>query len=175
VAGQAAASKRVARRRASRFAWATARQANYWIRSSTSQSNPLSAGRLRVRVPSDPPFYRSVAQSSERTWRCANTLGPRGRRWITIRDSEHRDLGHPSRKAWEAQSCRSDHFELLPWPNTSGIRLLTVIRYQSQLLPRRSYKPSRAIRIRAVKLRFDFRPVRFGIKPKLTSYECESC
>src|SRR5215472_15264305 len=39
---------------------------NYWIRSSTSQSNPLSAGRLRVRVPSDPPFYRSVAQYSER-------------------------------------------------------------------------------------------------------------
>ena len=36
------------------------------IRSSTSQSNPLSAGRLRVRVPSDPPFSRSVAQYSER-------------------------------------------------------------------------------------------------------------
>ena len=49
-----------------------------------------------------------------------------------------------------------------------------VIRYQSQLLPRRSYKPSRVIRIRPVKLRFEFRPVRFGIKPKITSYECES-
>ena len=44
-----------------------------------------------------------------------------------------------------------------------------------QLLPRRSYKPSRVIRIRPVKVRFDFRPVRFGIKPKITSYECESC
>jgi hypothetical protein len=43
-----------------------------------------------------------------------------------------------------------------------------VIRYQSQLLPRRSYKPSRVIRIRPVKLRFDFQPVRFGIKPKIT-------
>jgi hypothetical protein len=43
-----------------------------------------------------------------------------------------------------------------------------VIRYQSQLLPRRSYKPSRVIRIRSVKVRFDFRPVRFGIKPTIT-------
>ena len=50
-----------------------------------------------------------------------------------------------------------------------------VIRYQSQLLPRRSYKPSRVMRIRPVKLRFDFQPVRFGIKPKIKSYECESC
>jgi len=50
-----------------------------------------------------------------------------------------------------------------------------VIRYQSQLLPRRSYKPTRVIRIRVVKLRLNFRPVRFGIKPKITSYECESC
>jgi hypothetical protein len=43
-----------------------------------------------------------------------------------------------------------------------------VIRFQSQLLPRRSYKPSRVIRIRPVKLWFVFRPVRFGIKPKIT-------
>jgi hypothetical protein len=50
-----------------------------------------------------------------------------------------------------------------------------VIRYQSQLLPRRSYKPSRVSRIRPVKLRIIFRPVRFGIKPKITNYECESC
>ena len=48
-----------------------------------------------------------------------------------------------------------------------------VIRYQSQLLRRRSYKPSRAIRIRPVKVRIVFRPARFGIKPT-TSYECES-
>ena len=45
----------------------------------------------------------------------------------------------------------------------------SVIRYQSQLLPRRSYKPSRIIRIRPVKLRFVFRPVRFGIKPRITN------
>ena len=42
-----------------------------------------------------------------------------------------------------------------------------VIRYQSQLLPRRSYKPSRVIPMRPVKVRFDFRPKRFGIKPKI--------
>ena len=43
------------------------------------------------------------------------------------------------------------------------------IRYQSQLLYRRSYKPSRTIHIRpGPKLNFAFRPVnRFGIKPKL--------
>jgi hypothetical protein len=49
-----------------------------------------------------------------------------------------------------------------------------VIRYQSQLLSRRSYKPSRIIRIRLVNVRFDFHPVRFGIKPKITSCERES-
>jgi hypothetical protein len=43
-----------------------------------------------------------------------------------------------------------------------------VIRNRSQLLFRKSYKPSRVIRIRPVKLRFEFRPVRFGIKPKIT-------
>jgi hypothetical protein len=45
-----------------------------------------------------------------------------------------------------------------------------VLRHQSQLLFRRSYKPKRVIRIRpAAKLNFVFRPVnRFGIKPQLT-------
>ncbi len=44
------------------------------------------------------------------------------------------------------------------------------IRYQSQLLPRRSYKPNRVIRIRpARRLNLVFRPVRrFGAKPQLT-------
>jgi hypothetical protein len=50
-----------------------------------------------------------------------------------------------------------------------------LIRYRSQLLFRKNCKPNRIIRIRPVKLRFDFQPVRFGIKPKITSYECESC
>jgi hypothetical protein len=42
-----------------------------------------------------------------------------------------------------------------------------VLRYQSQLLFRKSYKPNRVIRIRPVKLQFMFRPVRFGAKPQL--------
>lgn len=44
------------------------------------------------------------------------------------------------------------------------------IRYQSQLLPRRSYKPSRVIRIKWVPgPSIEFRPAnRFGAKPKLT-------
>jgi hypothetical protein len=43
-----------------------------------------------------------------------------------------------------------------------------VIRYQSQLLYRRSYKPGRILRIKpTAKLRFSFRPVRFGVKPQI--------
>ena len=48
-----------------------------------------------------------------------------------------------------------------------------VIRYQSQLLYRKSYKPNRVIRIRPAKLNIEFRPVRFGLKPQLKMYECE--
>jgi hypothetical protein len=47
------------------------------------------------------------------------------------------------------------------------------IRYQSQLLFRKSYKPKRVLRIKPAKLNFAFRPVRFGVKPKITTYECE--
>ena len=45
-----------------------------------------------------------------------------------------------------------------------------VIRYQSQLLFRRSYKPNRVLRIRPTRrLSLVFRPVnRFGAKPPLT-------
>jgi hypothetical protein len=49
-----------------------------------------------------------------------------------------------------------------------------VIRYQSQLLFRKSYKPVRILRIRPVKLNFTFRPAGFGTKPQLKHYECES-
>ena len=44
-----------------------------------------------------------------------------------------------------------------------------VIRYQSQLLLRKSYKPNRLIRIQsAAKSGVTFRPMRrFGVKPKL--------
>jgi hypothetical protein len=46
-----------------------------------------------------------------------------------------------------------------------------IIRYHGQLLFRRSYKPTRGIRIRsATKLSFVFRPVnRFGRKPRLAA------
>ena len=46
-----------------------------------------------------------------------------------------------------------------------------VIRYQSQLLFRKSYKPSRNIRIKPTKLIFEFRPVRFGVKPRIKIVE----
>ena len=46
----------------------------------------------------------------------------------------------------------------------------STIRYQSQLLLRRSYKPNQVIRIRPIRrLNLVFRPVnRFGAKPQLT-------
>jgi hypothetical protein len=46
----------------------------------------------------------------------------------------------------------------------------STIRYQSQLLFRRSYKPNRVMRIRPMRrLNLVFRPVnRFGAKPQLT-------
>ena len=44
-----------------------------------------------------------------------------------------------------------------------------ILRYQSQLLNRRSYKPKRVIRIRPTgNLKITFRPVnRFGAKPQI--------
>ena len=48
-----------------------------------------------------------------------------------------------------------------------------VLLYQSQLLFRKSYKPNR-IRIKPAKLNFVFRPVRFGVKPQIKTYECDS-
>ena len=49
-----------------------------------------------------------------------------------------------------------------------------VIRYQSQLLFRKSYKPERILRFKPTKLHVQFRPVRFGVKPQIKTYECES-
>jgi len=49
-----------------------------------------------------------------------------------------------------------------------------VLRYQSQLLFRKSYKPNRVLRVTPAKFKLVFRPVRFGVKPKITTYECES-
>ncbi len=48
-----------------------------------------------------------------------------------------------------------------------------VMRYQSQLLFRKSYKPNR-IRITPAQLNIVFRPVRFGLKPQIKTYECDS-
>jgi len=48
-----------------------------------------------------------------------------------------------------------------------------IIRYQSQLLFRKSFKPQRTLRIRPAKVNFIFRPMRFGVKPKIIVYECK--
>ena len=49
-----------------------------------------------------------------------------------------------------------------------------VIRYRSQLLFRKSYKPNRILRILPAKLNLVFCPVGFGLKPKIIKYECET-
>jgi hypothetical protein len=49
-----------------------------------------------------------------------------------------------------------------------------VLHYQSQLLFRKSNRPDRVIRIRPVKLNFTFRPARFGFKPQIKTYECNT-
>ena len=56
---------------------------------------------------------------------------------------------------------------------TKGNIMKPVLRYQSQLLFRKSYKPNR-VRIKPAKLNFAFRPVRFGIKPQIIPYKCDS-
>jgi hypothetical protein len=50
----------------------------------------------------------------------------------------------------------------------------SVIRYQSQLLFRKSYKPDRFLRIKPAKFNVEFRPVRFGVKPQIKTYECKT-
>ncbi len=45
--------------------------------------------------------------------------------------------------------------------------------YQGRLLFRKSGKPNRILRIRPAKMSFIFRLVRFGLKPKITEYECK--
>lgn len=45
----------------------------------------------------------------------------------------------------------------------------SIIRYQSQLLYRRSYKPVRTIRLRPfAKASYSFRPIKLGTKRKFT-------
>ena len=68
----------------------------------------MSAGRLRVQVPSSPPFLSECSSVFR-----APGLGPGGRRW---------------------KSCHSDHFISLPWSKISGIRLLSGI-MQVRILP----------------------------------------
>lgn len=58
-------------------------------------------------------------------------------------------------------------------PLTKGDPMRSTVRYQSQLLFRKGYKPNRILRIKpATKLTFVFRPVRFGLKPQIKTYEC---
>jgi hypothetical protein len=57
--------------------------------------------------------------------------------------------------------------------NPKGNPMKPMFTYQGRLLFRRSDKPNRILRIRPAKLNFIFRPVRFGLKPKITDYECK--
>ena len=76
--------------------------------------------------------------------------------------SEQPNWGHPSCKTWEVQSCRSDHFKLLPWSNTSGIRLLNGT-MQVELLPAAPLPGSVKVARRPVK------PFGVGASPTLAA------
>jgi hypothetical protein len=49
-----------------------------------------------------------------------------------------------------------------------------ILRHQSKLLLCRSYKPNRILRFKSANLKIEFRPVRFGVKPQIKAYECQS-
>jgi hypothetical protein len=57
---------------------------------------------------------------------------------------------------------------------TKGSSVKPILRYQSQLLFRRSLQPKRILRIRPTKLKFIFRPARFGVKPEIDLHECKT-
>src|SRR2546423_15522793 len=93
-----------------------------------------------------------------------------------LRKAGRYKLAAPVSKTGSA-SPRSEHYRRLPpafarrasarqakhQPSTKGKTMKPVIRYQSQLLFRKSYKPNRIIRIRPVqKLNLVFRPSRAG-------------
>jgi hypothetical protein len=44
----------------------------------------------------------------------------------------------------------------------------------SKLLFRKSYRPERMLRIKPARIKVIFRPVRFGVKPEIKTYEPES-
>jgi hypothetical protein len=81
-------------------------------------------------------------------------------RWLRL--SRKQDRLKPEVGALPTPSANSK-------PLTKGNPMKPVLRYQSQLLYRRSYKPPRAIRIRpGRRLNIVFRPMRrFGSKPEL--------
>ena len=77
-------------------------------------------------LPALPTISGSVAQSEEQPVVCGKAEGasPFGSAIFSERSSVFRAPGlGPGGRRWK--SCRSDHFTLLPWPNTSGIRLLS--------------------------------------------------
>jgi hypothetical protein len=66
---------------------------------------------------------------------------------------------------------------IVPQPTTTqtkGSSLKPILRSRSQMLFRRSIQPKRILRIRPAKLKFIFRPTRFGVKPKIKLHECQT-
>jgi hypothetical protein len=86
-----------------------------------------------------------------------------------VKGAKCKGLREPQRVFRDALACMLRFFTL---HLRKELPMKPVIRYQSRLLSRRSYKPSRVIRIRpSAKPRFVFRPVGFGSKPQIDTYE----
>ena len=103
--------------------------------------------------------------SSERGGRRCNSCHPDHFGWL----AEQQCPGPENRVSLRAASVQSLHHPPISETSTKGNTMKSVIRYQSQLLYGRSYKPNRVIRLRpTAKLNLVFRPVRrFGVKPQL--------
>jgi hypothetical protein len=88
-----------------------------------------------------------------------------------VRSNGYRQAKPPVVTPFPPFRCEENEIQVnLIKPSTKGNPMKPIMRYQSQLLYRRSYRPKRVIRIRPrVKVNIVFRPSnRFGVKPQLT-------
>src|SRR6185503_7288903 len=106
---------------------------------------------------------------SERGGRRCNSCHPDHFGWL----AEQQCPGLENRVSFRAAWVQSLHHPPISKTSTKGNSMKPVIRYQSQLLFRKSYKPNRVVRIRpAQRLNLVFRPLRTGQQFK--KYECET-
>ena len=126
---------------------------------------PLVLVRVQVWQPISGCNVSSRRPPSEGGGRECNSLHPDHFGWL----AEQQCPGPENRVSLRAAWVQSLHHPPISKPLTKGNSMRSTIRYQSQLLFRKSYKRNRLIRLRPMaKPSVTFRPVRrFGLKPQL--------